>query len=506
MKLVEVIPNFSEGRRPEVVDQIVAAMQSVDGIQVLDRHSDDDHNRSVVTIVGEPEAAKRAAFAGIEAAAKLIDLNSHSGEHPRLGATDVVPFVPLRDISMEECVELAKSLGEQVGAQLQIPVYLYEAAATRPERTNLENIRRGEYEGLREAIGEDPERAPDFGPRKLGSAGATVIGARAPLIAYNVYLTTEEVSIAKRIAKDVRHSGGGLRYVKALGLLVEGRAQVSMNLTDFHKTPIYRVVELIRREAERYGVSVHHSELVGLTPQQALIDAARWYLQLDELESDQILENRLFAESASADGQPFLDRLAAGTATPGGGSAAAQAGAMGAALVAMVGRLTVGKKKYAEVEFEAQRIVEEAETLRARLTAAVDEDAQAFEAVMSALRMPKESEAEQRARNEALQQATLRAGEVPLAVARDSAKIIALASEMAAIGNVNAVTDAGAAASLAHAALHSAGLNVKVNASGLDDRQLAERWQNEVKQLESAAGDRLSAIRATLAERSGIDD
>lgn len=505
MKLVEVIPNFSEGRRPEVVDQIVAAMQTVDGIQILDRHSDDDHNRSVVTIVGEPESAVHAAFAGIQAAAKLIDLDKHSGEHPRLGATDVVPFVPLREVSMEQCVELARSLGQQVGEQLDIPVYLYEAAATRPERTNLEDIRRGEYEGLKHTIADDPEREPDYGPRKLGPAGATVIGARAPLIAYNVYLTTDEVSIAKRIAKAVRFSGGGLRYVKALGLLVEGRAQVSMNLTDFTKTPVYRVVELIRREAERFGVAVHHSELVGLTPQAALIDAAQWYLQLDDLQADQILENRLFTDAASPDGeQPLLDRLAAGTATPGGGSAAAHTGAMGAALVAMVGRLTVGKKKYAEVEAEAQRMIGEAETLRDRMAAAVEEDAQAFEAVMTALRMPKERESEQLARNQALQDATVHAGEVPLAVARDAAKVIALASEMASIGNANAITDAATAASLAHAALHSAGLNVRINAGGLDDQELAERWQNEVKELESAADERLKTIRATLVERAGI--
>lgn len=501
MKLVEVIPNFSEGRRTEVVDEIVAAIQSVNGVQILDRHSDDDHNRSVITIVGPPEQARQAAFAGIAAAAKLIDLNSHSGEHPRIGATDVVPFVPLRGISMEECVELARVLGRQVADELNIPVYLYEAAATRPERTNLENIRRGEYEGLLESIGSDPEREPDFGPRELSPAGATVIGARAPLIAFNVYLATDDISIAKQIAKAVRHSGGGLRFVKALGLSVDGQAQVSMNLTDFTKTPIYRVVELIRREAQRHGVGVLRSELVGLTPQQALVDSAQWYLQLDDLESDQILENRLFAEGPEATADPFLDRLAAGTATPGGGSAAAQAGAMAAALVAMVGRLTIGKKKYADVESEAQRVVSEAETLRERLSAAVEQDAQAFEAVLAAMRLPKD-DAERR--EQELQAATVQAGEVPLGVARDSAKIIALASEMVSIGNANAVTDAGAAANLAQAALRSAGLNVKINATGLNDQELAERWIGEVAELESAAVEQLAALNATLEQRAGI--
>lgn len=501
MKLVEVIPNFSEGRRMEVVDEIVAAIHSVNDVQILDRHSDDDHNRSVITIVGPPEQARQAAFAGIAAAAKLIDLNTHSGEHPRIGATDVVPFVPLRGVSMEECVELARALGKQVAEELNIPVYLYEAAATRPERTNLENIRRGEYEGLLESIGSDPEREPDFGPKELSPAGATVIGARAPLIAFNVYLTSDDISIAKRIAKAVRHSGGGLRFVKALGLSVDGQAQVSMNLTDFTKTPIYRVVELIRREAQRYGVGVLRSELVGLTPQAALVDAAQWYLQLDDLEPDQILENRLFAEGPGAAAEPFLDQLAAGTATPGGGSAAAQAGAMAAALVAMVGRLTVGKKKYADAEAEAQRMVSEAETLRERLTAAVEQDAQAFEAVLAAMRLPKDDE---QRRERQLQAATVHAGEVPLAVARDSAKIIALASEMVSIGNANAVTDAGAAANLARAALRSAGLNVRINATGLSDQELAERWIGEIAELESAAEEQLAAVDATLEQRAGI--
>src|SRR5512141_2966423 len=281
-QLIECIPNFSEARRPEVIDQIVAAIESVSEVRVLDRSSDLDHNRTVLTLAGPPFAVEEAAFRAIRTASELIDLDSHTGEHPRIGAADVVPFVPLSGVSMDDCIAMAKRLGERVGNELGIPVYLYEAAAMRPERVNLEYIRKGQYEGLKDEIESNPERRPDYGPAKLGTAGATVIGARNPLIAFNVYLTTDDVNIAKKVAKAIRHSTGGLRYVKGLGLLVDGRAQVSMNLTNFHETPLARVVETIRREAERYGVAIHHSELVGLIPQEALVDAAVWYTQLDQ--------------------------------------------------------------------------------------------------------------------------------------------------------------------------------------------------------------------------------
>ena len=296
-KIVECVPNFSEGRRRSVIEAIAAAIANVDGVRVLDVQSDEDHNRTVVTFVGSPEAVVEGAFQSIATAAQLIDLNHHRGEHPRIGAADVVPLVPVRGVTMEECVALARQLGQRVGEELGIPVYLYEEAATRPERRNLADIRRGEYEGLKEEILTNPDRAPDFGPARLGPAGATVIGARQFLIAYNVYLTTDDVEIARRIARAVRHSSGGLRYVKALGLLVNGKAQVSMNLTDFRRTPVYRVVEMIRREAARYGVSIERSELIGLIPQQALLDAAQWYLQLDGFTPDQVLENRLQEEA-----------------------------------------------------------------------------------------------------------------------------------------------------------------------------------------------------------------
>jgi glutamate formiminotransferase len=291
--IVECVPNFSEGRRQKVIDAIVAAISGAAGVKVLDVKSDADHNRTVVTFVGEPEAVEEAAFWGIAKAAELIDMDAHQGEHPRTGAADVVPFVPIQGVTMDECVAMAARLGARVGSELEIPVYLYEAAATSPDRRNLADVRRGEYEGLKREIVFNPAREPDFGPRKMGKAGATSIGARPPLIAFNVTLTTDDVSVAKKIARAVRHSSGGLRYVKALGLSVEGRAQVSMNLTNYRHTPIHRVMEMIRREATRYGVGVTSSELVGLIPQQALLDAALYYLQLDGFAPDQVLESQL---------------------------------------------------------------------------------------------------------------------------------------------------------------------------------------------------------------------
>ena len=293
MKIVECVPNFSEGRREKVIEQIVAAMAGCPGAQVLDVQSDPDHNRSVVTLIGAPQAVVDAAFQGIAVAAELIDMDHHRGGHPRMGATDVVPFVPVRGTTIEECVALARQLGARVGDELGIPVFLYEAAATRPERRNLADVRRGEYEVLKAEIAPDGDRAPDFGPAILGTAGATAIGARPPLIAYNVYLNTDDLKPAQAIAKAIRHSSGGLRYVKAMGLIVEGQAQISMNLTDFQRTPIHRVTELIRTEAARFGLAVTRSEVVGLLPAEALVDAARFYLQLTDLSSSQVLENRL---------------------------------------------------------------------------------------------------------------------------------------------------------------------------------------------------------------------
>jgi glutamate formiminotransferase/formiminotetrahydrofolate cyclodeaminase len=504
--LIECIPNFSEARRPEIVDRIVEAVASVDEVQMLDRSSDLDHNRTVLTFAGPPPAVEEAAFRAIKTAAELIDLNQHTGEHPRIGATDVCPFVPLSEVSMDECVDLARRLGQRVGNELGIPVYLYEQAATRPERANLENIRRGQFEGLKEEIASNPDRKPDYGPPKLGSAGATVIGARSYLIAYNVYLTTEDVEIAKKIAKTIRHSSGGLRYVKALGLLVEGRAQVSINLTDYQKTPIALVVETIRREAQRYGVGVHHSEVVGLLPQEALVDAAIWYTQLDAFDKGQILESRLYAASATAsdrtrDCPSFIDELAAPTPTPGGGSAAAYAAAMGAGLVTMVTGLTIGKKKYADVEAQMQAVRVHAEKLREELTNAVDDDAGAFEAVMGAFRLSKDTPEQEATRTASIQSATLNAAHVPLHVAEDALKVMELALMCVESANANAISDAASAAAMARAGLTAAGYNVRINVAALADPSDGEHFIEQIRELEAQAAGIEASIREKLQER-----
>lgn len=504
-RIVECIPNFSESRRAEVVQSIEDSIRAIKGVYLLDRHMDDDHNRSVITFAGDPQAVAEAAFQAIAKAGELIDLDKHSGEHPRIGATDVVPFVPISGVTMEDCIELARSLGKRVGEELGIPVYLYEKAATRPDRVNLANLRKGEYEGLKEAIQSDPDRVPDFGPAKLSKVGATVIGARTPLIAYNVYLTTDDVSVAVRIARRVRHSTGGLRFVKALGMLVDGQAQVSMNLTDYNRTAIETVVESIRREADQLGVSIQRSELVGLIPEAALIQAARWYLQLDDFSDDQVLERRLQgAMQSEAETDIFLDELAAATATPGGGAAAAYAGAMAASLVAMVARLTVGKKKYASVEKRMQKIIDEADALRKDFLQARDEDIEAFEAVMAAYRMPKSSEGEMEQRATAISRATLHAAEIPLKVCRLATQILKLASEVAQGGNLNAASDAGTAAALTIAALRGAAANVRINLLELSEHKETPTWLQALEALEQEALDLDQGLRQTLKERASI--
>lgn len=296
-KIVECVPNFSEGQRLEVVEAIAQQIKGVEGVRLLDYEHDKDHNRSVMTFVGESESVKKAAFAACAKAAELIDLNKHTGEHPRIGATDVIPFIPISNVTMEECVVLARDLGKEIAEKLGIPVYLYEHAATKPERQNLANIRKGQYEGLREAIQKDPEREPDFGPSKLHpTAGATVVGARMPLVAYNVNLNTADIEIAKSIARKVRHSSGGLEYVKALGLDIKERGivQVSMNLTNYEKTPVFKVFDMIKEEAEKSGVEILDSEVIGLIPMNALVDSAEFYLKLENFDKSQVLENRLW--------------------------------------------------------------------------------------------------------------------------------------------------------------------------------------------------------------------
>ncbi len=505
-ELIECVPNFSEGRRPEVTHAIADSIRSVHGARILDVSSDVDHNRTVITFVGDRQAVEQAAFKAIKTAAGLIDLDKHQGEHPRIGATDVVPFIPVSGVTMEDCVELAHRLGRRVGEELGITVYMYAKAAARPERQQLANIRKGEYEAWRTEVGQDDAREPDYGPAEAHKWGATVIGARPFLLAYNIYLNTGDVEKAKHIAKAVRSVSGGLQNVQAMGFLVEGQAQVSMNLLDFTRTPIHRVQEMVRREAHNMGLSITHSELVGLAPQKAFTDSAAWYLQLEGFEPDQLLENRIAAVAAADDRLssklpiPFLEEVAAAKATPGGGSVAALAGALSAALVQMVAGLTVGRKKYADVDASARSLLDRAGELRSQLTSAIVSDSAAFDALFAVMR-DKELTEQQRAKK--TEEATVTAGEVPLAVVRLSRDIAALALELAQIGNANAATDAAAAGIMAQAAAQIATLNVRINAASLQDRQKAERWLAEAAELTETVRELGREIEQITTERGG---
>ncbi|MGC8873080.1 MAG: glutamate formimidoyltransferase [Chloroflexia bacterium] len=507
-RLVECVPNFSEGRRAEVVEQICDRIRAVPGVRLLDVEMDPDHNRTVVTFVGPPEAVAEAAFRGAQEAALLIDMRTHRGAHPRIGAADVIPFVPLRGVTMEECVELARRVGERIGRELGIPVYLYEEAATRPEHRDLAYIRRGEYEGLAEEIATNPDRAPDYGPAAIGSAGATAVGARPFLIAYNVYLGTPDVAIAQAIARAVRYSSGGLRYVKALGVAVDrpGQVQVSMNLTDYRHTPIHRVMALIRDEASRYGVPVLESEIVGLVPGEALLDAARHALQLHRLQPGQILENRLRLEESEA-GLPFavprefLSLVAAGTPAPGGGSVAALAGALAAALGRMVANLTLGKKRYAGVAEEVREIEGSLARLQEELLELVVRDAAAYERILEARRLPKKTPEQAEARQQALEEATREAARVPLVTAERTVKVLEFLTRLAAVGNENALTDAAVAAAMGRAAVQGAVHNVRVNAADLQDGTLAEQFREQMVALERQGEALAEAVLEIVANR-----
>jgi glutamate formiminotransferase/formiminotetrahydrofolate cyclodeaminase len=504
--IVECVPNFSNGRDPDLYGRIVDAIRGVAGVQVLDVSADPDHNRTVVTYVGPPDEVVEAGYRAIAVARELIDLDHHRGEHPRIGATDVFPFIPVRGVSMEDCILLARRLGKRVGEELGVAVYLYGAAATRPERESLAAIRKGEYELWRDEVAANPDRRPDFGPAEPRRWGATVIGARPFLIAYNLYLNSGDVAAAEAIARAARHTSGGLRFVQARGFLVEGQAQVSMNLTDFNRTPIYRAQELVRREAAQRGLAITRAELVGLIPQKALLDSAKWYLQLGDLADEQVLELRLQApaESGAATEAPqpgrFAELVAANTPTPGGGSVAALVGALAAALAQMAAGLTVGRKKYADVGEQAGRVLDEAEAIRRELVAAIEEDAASFEAILTVVRNKELSETDKAA---ALEAATVHAGEVPLRVARRSRDAARLAQTIAAIGNVNAATDAAVGAIMARAAVQAAGLNVKINGQGLQDRALADAWAAEVDALVAEVEQLAGAAVDTAGERGG---
>ena len=477
--LVECVPNFSEGRDAATIDALRAAITAVAGVQLLDVQSDKAHNRSVFTLVGNPAAVVEAAFAAMRVATDRIDLTKHSGEHPRMGATDVVPFVPITGITMQECAGLARQLGERVGKELKIPVFLYAKAATRPEHERLPDIRKGEFEALRERT-----LAADFGPTKAHpTAGATAIGARPFLVAFNVYLDTQEIAIAKEIAKEIRTSSGGLPAVQASGFIVDGLAQVSMNLLDIDITSPAVVFNAIKHRAEKRGVGIQKSEIVGLLPERALIGAAETALHLSDARQH-VLESKIrgrrstdtpSGSAATPDAGPSLDgwieELASGAPTPGGGSAAALAGALAAALVAMVARLTIGKKAYAGVEAQAREILAEAEELRVELRRLVDEDATAYAGVSRAYKIPKTDPH----RAQAIDEALLSAARPPAEVVKRGRRLLALAQTIEHIGNQNAVSDARVAAMLAKTAIDGATENVNANLAGMSEGARAKQ-------------------------------
>jgi glutamate formiminotransferase / formiminotetrahydrofolate cyclodeaminase len=510
-RLVECVPNFSEGRDASKIDAIVSAIRSVPGVFVLDRSSDADHNRSVITLAGEPEAVAEAALLAVGKAAELIDLTRHSGVHPRIGATDVLPFIPIEGVTIEECVALARKVGREIWSRHQIPVYFYEAAAIRPERANLENLRKGQFEGLRDEVVRNPDRAPDVGIAKLhASAGATVVGARKFLIAYNINLNTPDVEIAKRIAKVVRYSSGGLRFVKAMGVDLRARnlAQVSMNFTDFEGTPVHRAFEMVKAEADRYGVTIAGSEIIGLIPRRALEATADFYLRLENFSPAQVFENRLdsaaSAEPLSAQAgaspsllamaQPFLDAVAKPSATPGGGSVAALSGALAASLGHMVASLSAQKKAMAAHSDRLQAFAAQFQSASQTLGEAVDRDSAAFETVMAAYKMARDGEAAEKRPNEAIQRALVTSTSVPLQVAHVAGEVYAALGQLEAVGSPSMLSDVRVGRLMAAAAVRGALENVAINLELITDAAFVARTRDESRALAGrVAEDRVTA-------------
>ncbi len=521
MKLVECVPNISEGRRAEIYEAVAAAAAAVDGVTLLNVDPGADTNRTVITFVGAPEAVLEAAFQLVRKGVELIDMSAHRGAHSRIGAVDVVPFVPVAGVTMDECADLARRLGARVGRELKVPVFLYEHAASAPHRRNLADVREGEYEGLARKL-RDPRWKPDFGPAEfVARSGATVIGARKFLVAYNVNLNTLDKRLANRVAFDIRERGrmkrdagdrpildengepvwepGILKSVKAVGWVIPefDRAQVSINLTDLDVTPLHLVFDTCDERARERGLRVTGSELVGLVPLSVLLDAGRHYLArmgrptgvpeaallatavrtlgLSEVKpfdpNERVIEYRLAqpARLASMTVGGFVDELSSESPAPGGGSVSALAGAMGAGLASMVAVLSHTKKGFEEKQGALDRIAVRAQELKRQLLAAVDADTAAFDRLLDAMRMPKATPDESGAREAALADATVHASEIPLAVLEACPEIIELCREVGRIGLQASLSDAGVGAQVARAAAAGAYQNVCINLGGLAD-------------------------------------
>jgi glutamate formiminotransferase/formiminotetrahydrofolate cyclodeaminase len=550
-RIVECVPNFSEGRRPEVIEQLVAAVESVEGTAVLDTHVDPDHNRSVITFVGGVETIVEAAVRVAARAAELIDLRRHAGVHPRVGALDVLPFVPVRGVTLDDCIHLAHAAGERIARETGVPVYFYESAARRPDRVNLEDVRRGGFEQLRDEIGVNPERAPDEGaPRVHETAGACIVGARSLLIAYNINLHTTDITVARRIARAVRGRDGGLRFLKALGfeLRERGLTQVSMNLVRFEKTELHHAFEAVRREAERYGVRVAGSEIVGLIPQAALDACAEYFLQIENFAPDLILENRIASalakrkeavrqrtdEAASWSAEVEAEAVARRGVMPqheaqtasrrrsdethdaaahsaatapdeitGGGAAAAHAASLAAALGEMVAHLIERKGKQEDMEREARDALQALNDLRARLAQAADEDGASFAGVLGARRMPGRNDEERRARKNAVEEALKGAAAVPLETASLAVQVGELLETLAELGEPAWLSDSATGAQLALAATVAARYNVLVNASEIDDEEFASEHLSRADDLLERAREIAARVEVMLLESIG---
>jgi glutamate formiminotransferase len=558
-KIVECVPNFSEGRNDATLARLVEVIDSVADVAVLGTHADADHNRSVITFVGEPTAVVEAALRAAHVAVESIDLRSHVGQHPRVGALDVLPFVPVRNVTLEECINLAHEAGERIWDELGVPVYFYESAARKPERVNLEDVRRKGFEQLREEIATLAEREPDVGESRVHeSAGATIVGARSFLIAYNINLNTTDQQIARRVAAAVRGRDGGLRYLKALGFALpeRGLTQVSMNLVRFERTQLHQVFEAVKREAERWGVTVAGSEIVGLVPQAAIDRSAEYFLRVENFSPELVLENRIAAalkakEDVATRERPTLEEDAetgrrgdaemknegeyasalsgetveaySVTASPrhrvtasssssssltnelvgdvaGGGAAAARAAALSAALGEMVARLVERKSGQEDAEREARETLQELAELRARLGSAVEEDEAAFAEVLGARRMPRGSEEERRARAVAVEEALKGAANVPLEVAREAVRVGEILETLAELGDPAWLSDAATGAQLAQAAVAGARYNVLVNVRELEDEEFASEHSARADDLLERAREIATRVEAMLVE------
>jgi glutamate formiminotransferase len=506
-RLIECVPNFSEGRDPAKVDALIQTMSKLPGVWVLDHEMDADHNRCVITLAGDPDAVAEAALQGTGKAIELIDMTQHTGAHPRVGATDVVPFIPVEGVSLDDCVALARRVGQEIWKRYRIPVFFYEAAATRPDRVNLENIRRGQFEGLREELKKNHERQPDVGEPKLHpTAGVTVVGARKFLVAYNVNLNTSDVGVANKIAKAIRFSSGGLRYVKSMGVDLKARniAQVSINLTDYEQTPMHRVYDMVKREAARYGAVPVGSEIVGLVPKKAIEMAADYFLQLESFSPSQVFENKLAAAligtpleekedgKLAALARPFIDVVAEPSATPGGGSVSALVAALAAALGQMVAGLSRKKKSQAA---HVDKLSEHLDALRREadaLSEAIDADAASYDAVVAAFRLPQGNASETAERDDAIQKSTKGAAEVPLKVAERAVALLERLRQLETIAAASMKSDLKVARFVAEAGARGAIANVEINLDGIKD----QAYVAEKRQAIAVLTDKLSAAPA----------